>query len=1016
VIEIEEPEPAGLVLPPAWLAGSRLSPTSTVNSIWGSQSSIQSSSFQSLDARVADMRRPTYVPDTYRASTPPPAGNEVQLGVTNRGAINHVPVSDAQRTISPQAISGQLGVTGRGAIKNASVSDAQRTISPQANSGQLGVANRGGINHAPVSDAQRTISPQATSGQPQDTQAQKGRSSTTQHARFPSFNPARPAGANFPEYVAAGQGQKAPELKQSSTNQTQQHIHAPQPSVFKPSHAFRELATPTPEAASGQQQPTNVQQPAPIQRPVPASVNPPTRSLMSPVHLERPSAVPTMPSAMRNMGQAAPPMRGPLPHRFQNGFNQSFTGGGQLTNGTHFNSFNMHAPHQHGSHMSGFQTNGFQMNGYNMNRPHMSAPQYNGGQFQNPQMYGSQMGRLPMHGQQVNPQQMYNQMPGYMPNQRMPAMPLQADPFVDARSPVYANARFAAPANMYQPFAAAPQPGPPAPVSSPISNAGAGYSWDRSSQTNNHVNGIQQPQANVTQQPQPNVSQQPETQVAQQPQTHAARMADAIRAGVFHQDGRAPRHGRGLISPGGESPGNELVVQPPVVRSQAVLAPEMRPDPAWVDPNDRVLPNLDDVYEHMPFVDTAAESRPCTNGVIKIGNIPYGTTKNEVIAALGRATRIASQPRGTAYLAIHIIMERSTGKTMDCYVELDTVDEAKLAIAGFYQRCDNNRHPRIGDRHVEIELSSQEALMKELCPRAKCVRWEGHTPHIYASTEAFNSGFQGFITSEEMVMITKHAETPQRSPFALRCVNRTYETMISIMHKYPWHATEHITIRERTSIFSCALIQLRVLIGAVSRNSHPQHLHRGLLQEYLTACLSNAGFSVQQKTYMVNCINNEGYSSLLSMIPFTPIDAMVGSWWAFEVLSKNPKSSDPLLTYVVSLLCSATDPEGTFAQTAAGNAESCIEGIDAELAARSSFGYFAVKYPAQNKENCSLKQAAEAEWRALYEALSRVLPSTPALAFGEWNGQQQVAGAEDDAEGRVLALPGLEQRDDVLLG
>lgn len=267
-------------------------------------------------------------------------------------------------------------------------------------------------------------------------------------------------------------------------------------------------------------------------------------------------------------------------------------------------------------------------------------------------------------------------------------------------------------------------------------------------------------------------------------------------------------------------------------------------------------------------------------------------------------------------------------------------------------------------------------------------------------------------------MITKHAETPQRSPFALRCVNRTYETMISIMHKYPWHATEHITIRERTSIFSCALIQLRVLINAVSRNSYPQHLHRGLLQEYLTACLSNAGFSVQQKTYMVNCITNEGYGTLLSMIPFTSIDAMIGSWWAFEVLSKNPASSDPLLTYVVSLLCSATDPAGNFAQTAAaGNADSCIEGFDADTAARSSFGYFAVKYAAQDKENCSLKQAAEAEWRALYEALSRVLPSSAsAIAFGEWSGQQQAAGAEDEAEGRVLALPGLEQREDVLLG
>ena len=219
------------------------------------------------------------------------------------------------------------------------------------------------------------------------------------------------------------------------------------------------------------------------------------------------------------------------------------------------------------------------------------------------------------------------------------------------------------------------------------------------------------------------------------------------------------------------------------------------------------------------------------------------------------------------------------------------------------------------------------------------------------------------------------------------------------------------------------MVQLRVLMLAVARNSHPQSLHRGLLQEYLTACLSNPGFSVQQKSYMVNGISNEGYGSLLSMIPFTPIDAMTGSWWAFEVLSKNPRASDPLLIYVVSLLCSATDPAGAFARTAIVSADSCIGVVDEEHAALSSFGHFGVKYPHQQKDLCSLKQAAEAEWRALHEALSRVLPcSTPALTYGEFQGMKQVTGAEEDNntgfedQGPVLALPGLEQREDVLLG
>lgn len=888
------------------------------------------------------MRRPTYMPEAYRADTPPPARDEAQLGVTNRGAIN---ISLSGRTVSPQA-------------------------------------------------------------------------QQSSHRRFPSFNPVRPVDSNFPQYATTSPAQS--EQMQSPFIQTQQRsrvqsascIHAPQPSIFKPSQAFRELASPTPGAASARQQSDSVQQtPGPVRRPNP-------REMMSPVHMERPSAAPTMPSAMRNFRQSTLPARGPVPHSFSN--KVATNGGGHPTNGTHsngfnMNSFNMPAPNQHGSFSNGFSVNGSNMNGHHMNNPHIQRPQ---------------MGRFPMHGQQVNPpHQMYDQMPGYMPNNQrmsaMPALPAQADPFVDAPPPVYANGPFMAP-NMYShAFAAGPQPGRYGPVGSPMNHASAAYGWGRAPQrTTRPVNGPQHPQTSIVQQTQGGgVAPQAQSEVVQQPQTKAQILAAAIRSGAFaNMDPRSPSPGGRLLSPGGQSPVNERLIQPPVVRSQTVMVPEIRPDPAWVDPDDRALPSLDDVYQHLPFVDTAADSRPCTNGVIKIGNIPYGTTKNEVIAALGRSTRIAAQPKGTAYLAIHIIMERSTAKTMDVYVELDTFDEAKAAIAGFQQRCSNNRHPRIGDRHVDMELSSQEALMKELFPRAKCVNWSGQVPHVYASTEAFNSGFQGFVTSEEMVMITKHAETPQRSPFALRCVNRTYETMISIMHKYPWFATEHISIRERTSIFSCALVQLRVLISAISRGTHPHLLHRGLLQEYLTACLGNAGFSVQQKGYIVNCIANEGYGDLLSMIPYIPVDPMMGSWWAFEVLSKNAHSSDPLLTYVVSLLRSATDPAGDFARLAARNAtdDSAIEVVDGDTAARSSFGHFAVKYPQQNKEKCSLKSAAEAEWRALHEALGRVLPSSPALTFGEWGGQQQVAGAdEDDAafeDGGTMALLGLEEREDVNFG
>lgn len=107
-------------------------------------------------------------------------------------------------------------------------------------------------------------------------------------------------------------------------------------------------------------------------------------------------------------------------------------------------------------------------------------------------------------------------------------------------------------------------------------------------------------------------------------------------------------------------------------------------------------------------------------------------------------------------------MERSTGKTMDCFVELSTEHEAHKVFDRFHHRSSNGKAPRIQDRHVQIEISSQAAMMRELFPRAKCVTWEGQVPLVFTPKEAYDSGFRGFLTSEEMTMTLKHAQTPSR--------------------------------------------------------------------------------------------------------------------------------------------------------------------------------------------------------------------------------------------------------------
>lgn len=112
-------------------------------------------------------------------------------------------------------------------------------------------------------------------------------------------------------------------------------------------------------------------------------------------------------------------------------------------------------------------------------------------------------------------------------------------------------------------------------------------------------------------------------------------------------------------------------------------------------------------------------------------------------------------------------MDRATGKTMDCYVEFFSTADAIAVVDRMNSR---GRPIKLGhtpvDRVVSVEMSSQEALMKELFPRAKNVNWPNGKPEIYESDEPYNTGFKCFITGEELVMLVKHAEQPHRVSFS----------------------------------------------------------------------------------------------------------------------------------------------------------------------------------------------------------------------------------------------------------
>lgn len=131
-----------------------------------------------------------------------------------------------------------------------------------------------------------------------------------------------------------------------------------------------------------------------------------------------------------------------------------------------------------------------------------------------------------------------------------------------------------------------------------------------------------------------------------------------------------------------------------------------------------------------------------------------------MVQFLGRNAKLVTSDFGSP---VHIIMDRSTGKTNDCYVEFFSVADAQAAVKRLRMR---GHQIKIGtpplDRVVTVDLSSQDCLLKELFPRAKNVVWKDGIPNIEQSTEPYNSGFKAFVTGEEMVMLVRHAEQPHR--------------------------------------------------------------------------------------------------------------------------------------------------------------------------------------------------------------------------------------------------------------
>ena len=298
------------------------------------------------------------------------------------------------------------------------------------------------------------------------------------------------------------------------------------------------------------------------------------------------------------------------------------------------------------------------------------------------------------------------------------------------------------------------------------------------------------------------------------------------------------------------------------------------------------------------------------------------------MAFLGPHAKVITPDLGPA---IHIIMDRPTGKTMDCYVEFFSTPDARAASNSLNLRP---RHMvRINDRVVDVVTSSQAELLKELFPKAKNVSWEGGMPTIQEAKELYNTGFKTFVSAEEMGLLVRHAEQPHRvsnrasfylfsatrltsleSNFTQRSPQRTYEAMISLLAKFPWYATGHYTLATRNQIFAATRSMLHILTinvsksykssaggfdehGSVSpydspagrsgsKNLASPHISEDLLKDLLSAALNAAGFSERQRWEL-----SEATDNVRQQIRISPLS----QWWPFEVLGRKPHIDEDVI-------------------------------------------------------------------------------------------------------------------------
>lgn len=143
-----------------------------------------------------------------------------------------------------------------------------------------------------------------------------------------------------------------------------------------------------------------------------------------------------------------------------------------------------------------------------------------------------------------------------------------------------------------------------------------------------------------------------------------------------------------------EDPNSAPVISLPTQMSLVPAAKKTRPD--WIDLalQGLMVPSLEEAFDALPLGELCRTKKGNMAGVVQIKDIPYGTTRQEMTAFIGRNAQILRQPEGSPYHAVHILMERESGKTMDCFIEVTNPTEAAWVARQFARRVEQKRPPK----------------------------------------------------------------------------------------------------------------------------------------------------------------------------------------------------------------------------------------------------------------------------------------------------------------------------------